>query len=69
MDDVICKFKSLRLKNCALNLTDVIDQGVQNNLSALQVIDRLLDIEIGCRERARIALRFKQSKLGEKTTI
>lgn len=69
MDEVIEKFKALRLKNCALNLADIIDQSVQNNLSALQAIDRLLDIEINCREEARIALRFKQSKLEEKTTI
>jgi len=69
MDEVIEKFKALRLKNCALNLTEVIDQSVQTNLSALQTIDRLLDIEINCREKARIALRFKQSKLEEKITI
>lgn len=69
MNDVIEKFKALRLKNCALNLIDVIDQSVQANLSALQTIDRLLDIEINCREKTRIALRFKQSKLEEKTTI
>jgi len=69
MDDVIEKFKSLRLKNCALNLPEVIEQSIQGNLSPLQTIDHLLDIEIGCREKARIGLRFKQSKLGEKTTI
>ena len=69
MDDVIAKFKKLRLKNCALNLQEVMEQSMEKNLSPLQTIDRLLDIEIGCRERARIALRFKQSKLGEKTTI
>ncbi len=69
MDDVIAKFKELRLKNCALNLQEVIAHGIEKNLSALQTIDRLLDIEIGSREKARIALRFKQSRLGEKTTI
>lgn len=69
MDDVIAKFKELRLKNCALNLQEVMEQGMEKNLSPLQTIDRLLDIEINCRERARIALRFKQSKLGAKTTI
>jgi len=69
MNHVITKFKELRLKNCALNLQEVVEHSVQNNLSALQTIDRLLDIEIGCREKARIALRFKQSKLGKKTTI
>jgi len=69
MDNVIEKFKALRLKNCALNLADVIEQGSKKNLSALQTIDRLLEIEIACRKQARIALRFKQSKLKEKTTI
>ncbi len=69
MDDVIDKFNSLRLKNCALNLADVLEQGVQNNISVLQTIDRLLEIELACREKSRIALRFKQSGLGEKTTI
>ena len=69
MDNVIEKFKALRLKNCALNLADVMEQGSQKNLSALQTIDRLLEIEIACRKQARIALRFRQSKLGAKTTI
>ena len=69
MDAVIDKFKSLRLKNCALNLPDILDQSVRNNLSALQTIDRLLETEIVCRQTARIILRFKQSKLEEKTTI
>lgn len=69
MDDVIAKFKELRLKNCALNLQEVMAHGIEKNLSALQTIDRLLDIEINCREKARIALRFKQSRLEEKNTI
>lgn len=69
MENVIEKFKSLRLKNCALNLPDAIEQGTQKNLSPLQIIDRLLEIEIDCRKKTRILLRFKQSKLGKKTTI
>lgn len=69
MDDVIAKFRELRLKNCALNLEEVMKGSDSDNLSVLQTIDRLLDIEISCREKARIALRFKQSKLGQKTTI
>ncbi len=69
MDAVIDKFKCLRLKNCAQNLADVLDQSARNNLSPLQTIDRLLEIELASRAKARIALRFKQSKLGEKTTI
>lgn len=69
MDKVIEKFKTLRLKNCALNLADIIEQGSKKNLSALQTMDRLLEIEIACRKQARIALRFRQSKLQEKITI
>ncbi len=69
MDDVIEKFKSLRLKNCARNLSDILDQAARDNLSVLQAIDRLLEIELDCRKKARIVLRFKQSKLGDKTTI
>ena len=69
MDAVIEKFKLLRLKNCAQNLADVLDQGARENLSILQAIERLLEIELACRKKARIILRFKQSKLGEKTTI
>jgi DNA replication protein DnaC len=69
MEAVIDKFKSLRLKNCALNLPDVLEQSAQKNLTALQVIDRLLEIEIENRKKTRIDLRFKQSKLEEKPTI
>jgi len=69
MDTIIEKFKLLRLKNCALNLADVLEQSRRNNLSALQTIDRLLEIELACREKSRVALKFKNSRLGEKTTI
>lgn len=69
MQAVIDKFKSLRLKNCASNLVDVLNVGVRDNLTALETIDRLLEIEIESRRKSRIALRFKQSKLEEKTTI
>jgi len=69
MDAVIDKFKVLRLKNCAQNLADVLEQGSRSNLSPLETIDRILEIEIACRANARIALRYKQSRLGDKTTI
>lgn len=69
IDTVIQKLIDLRLKNCAENIEDVINQASQKNLSPLQTIDRLLDLELETRENARIALRFKQSKLNEKPTI
>ena len=69
LDTVIGKFKELRLKNCASNIELMVKQANQQNLSALQVVDRLLDHEIEGRKTARIALRFRQSKLTEKLTI
>jgi len=69
IDTVIDKFKALRLKHCAGNLADIIQQAEEQNLSVLQAFDRLLDIELESRKKARIALRFKQSKLAEKSTV
>ncbi len=69
MDTVIRKLKSLRLKKCALNLSDIITKSTHDNLSALQTIDCLLDIEINLRQKAKIDQRYKQSRLGTKTTI
>ena len=63
------KFKTLRLKNCANNIETIIEQANQNNLSPLQTIERLIDIEIEQRDKARKILRFKQSKLDTKVTI
>lgn len=63
------KFRELRLKHCAENIETILEQGEQKNLSPLQVIDRLLDLEIEKRRQARILLRFKQSKLLEQPTI
>ena len=69
LDVVTDKFKALRLKHCAENIDGIIQQAEQHNLSCLQTIDRLLDIELEKRRNNRIALRFRQSKLTEKTTI
>ncbi len=69
IDTVVEKYKSLRLKHCAANLPEIIHQAEENNLSCLQAIDRLLDIEIEARDQNRIALRYRQSKLTEKPTI
>ena len=69
LDVVTDKFKALRLKHCADNISEIIQQAEQHNLSCLQTIDRLLDIELEKRRNNRIALRFRQSKLTEKTTI
>jgi DNA replication protein DnaC len=69
IDSVRQKFKELRLKHCAENIEEVLEQGEQKNLSPLQIIERLLDMEIEKRRQARILLRFKQSKLLEQPTI
>jgi DNA replication protein DnaC len=69
INNVIDKFKELRLKNCADNIDDVVKQAEKHNLSYLQSLERLLDIELEARRTARIALRFKQSKLAQKNTI
>jgi len=69
MNTVIEKFKTLRLKNCAQNIENIIEQASQKNLSPLQAIERLIDIEIEERDKARMVLRFKQSKLDTKVSI
>lgn len=63
------QFKALRLKHCAENIESMLEQGKQKNLSVLQTIHRLLDLEIEQRRQARILLCFKQSKLPEQPTI
>ncbi len=67
--DIKQKFKALRLKNCADSIDDILEQAATKNLSSLQTIDRLLDFELEAREKARINLRYKQSKLDQKSTI
>jgi DNA replication protein DnaC len=67
--EVLEKFQALRLKHCAENLTMVLEQGAQKNLSPLQMLNRLLDLEIEKRNQAKILRCFKQSKLTEQPTI
>jgi len=69
IESIIEKFKLLRLKTCAGNILQVTDLAKQKNWSALQIIEHLLDLELEAREKNRIALRFKQSKLFDKPTI
>jgi DNA replication protein DnaC len=63
------KFKILRLKHCAESVEVILEQAAQKNLSPLQIINRLLDLEIEQRRLARIRRCFKQSKLLEEPTI
>ena len=69
IDSIIEKFKLLRLKTCANNMLQVTELAKQKNWSPLQFIEHLLDLELEVREKNRITLRFKQSKLFEKLTI
>jgi len=69
INSVIENFKALRLKHCADNIAEIIGQAEEKNLSLLQAIDHLLDVEMEGRSQNRIALRFKQSRLTEKPTI
>ena len=69
IESVIEKFKLLKLKTCADNLSQCIELAKEKNWSTLQVIEHFLDLELEAREKTRIALRFKQSKLFEKPTI
>ena len=69
MKAIIEKLKNLRLKNCAQNISNIIEQATQKNLSPLQAIERLIDIEIEERDKGRMILRYKQSRLDTKVTI
>jgi len=69
MKAIIEKLKKLRLKNCAQNISNIIEQATQKNLSPLQAIERLIDIEIEERDKGRMILRYKQSRLDTKVTI
>ena len=69
MDNIKKKFNELRLKHCAGHLEEMMALASSKNLSPQEIIERLLDFELEAREQARIALRFKQANLDEKTTI
>lgn len=69
IESVMEKFKRLKLKTCADNITSVIEEAEGKNWPPVQMIEHLLDLELEIREKNRIALRFKQSKLLEKPTI
>jgi len=68
-DDITPKLKALGLKNCAANLAAIIGTATEKNLSFPDTLERLLDLELEQRRLTRIATRFKESRLDEKTTI
>ena len=69
IDSVTEKFKQLRLKTCADNLKEVLETAGEKNWSCLQIIDYLAALELEEKEKNRVELRFKQSKLLVRPTI
>lgn len=69
IESVQRKFTELRLRNCGRNIELIARLAQEQNLSFLQATERLLDIELEEREKNRMLLRYKQSKLIEKPTI
>lgn len=69
LESVKEKLKTLRLKSCADNIPQILERAEKQNTSTLQVIERLLDLELEHRRQCRMLLKYKQSKLFEKPTI
>ncbi len=63
------KFKELRLKACADNLDQVLEQAVKMNRPATEILNMLLDTELETKRKNRTELRYKESKLTEKPAI
>lgn len=69
LESVKEKLKTLRLKSSTDNIQQILERAEKQNTSTLQVIERLLDLELEHRRQCRILLKYKQSKLFEKPTI
>ena len=69
IDSVFEKLKQLKLKTFADNMTPVLEMAGEKNWSCLQIIDYLATLELEKKEKNRVELRFKQSKLLVRTTI
>lgn len=69
IDSVIEKLNQLRLKTFADNMTATMKMAGEKNWSSLQVIDYLASLELEQKEKNRVELRFKQSKLLTRPTI
>jgi DNA replication protein DnaC len=69
LESVKEKFKALRLISCADNIPQILERAGQQNISSLQTIEQLLDLELEHRRQNRINMKYKQSKLFEKPTI
>jgi len=69
MDRLKEKLLKLRLKGMADQLEPVLKKAGEKNLDFLSTFDLLADIEVDRRWQNAIALRWRQSRLNEKTTI
>ncbi|MDP2968748.1 MAG: ATP-binding protein, partial [Deltaproteobacteria bacterium] len=69
LESVKEKLKTLRLKSSTDNIQQILERAEKQNTSTLQVVERLLDLELEHRRQCRTILKYKQSKLFEKPTI
>jgi len=69
IDSVIEKLRQLKLKTFADNITPALEMAGEKNWSCIQIIDYLAALELEVKEKNRVELRFKQSKLLVRPTI
>jgi DNA replication protein DnaC len=69
LDLTIQKLRWLRLPGMAARLKDIIEQACAENLSALQVADRLADEEKASRLRSAVDRRIRDARFPEVNTI
>lgn len=63
------KLVSLKMKTAAETVEQILETGNQKNMSCLEIIEHLLEMELEAKQKNRIARLFKESKLTEKLTI
>jgi DNA replication protein DnaC len=69
LDLAIQKFRWLRLPGIAARLKDVVESALTENLSALQVADRLADEEKASRLRSAVDRRVRDARFPEINTV
>jgi DNA replication protein DnaC len=69
LDLAVQKFRWLRLPGMAARLNDIVEQARTENLSALQVADRLADEEKASRLRSAVDRRIRDARFPEVNTI
>ena len=69
IDSLIEKLKQLRLNTFSNNIKQTLETAEEKSWSSLQVIGHLAELELNEREKNRVELRFKQSKLLVRPTI